>query len=108
MQHDRRLWIVCAALCLAMSGDVLTTYYGIEHAGLSEANPAVKPWLDAYGYGVLFVGKAVTIGIAFAFVGLCKSVWDDETSWVVYSPAIAMIVFNAAVTAHNGLLILSA
>lgn len=88
--------------------DIATTWYGIEHAGLYEANQNVAPLLDAYGYAVLFPLKATTVAFAVFAVRVSAWLWNDRDSWVVYSPALAVIVFNAAVAAHNASLIFGA
>ena len=42
-------------------GDVILTVAGIALFGAVEANPTVAPLLDAHGYGVLVVLKAVAL-----------------------------------------------
>lgn len=106
--HSRKGWIVFTALCVAVSGDILTTWYGIEHAGLVEANGNVKPLLDAYGYAAMIVLKAGVVGMAILSVSLCSRLWGEQVGRMVYSPAVAVVALNVAVTAYNGMLILSA
>ena len=108
MNRSRRTLAVVTLLCVAALADIATTWYGIEHAGLYEANQNVAPLLETYGYLVLFPLKAVSVLFAIAAWNICASLWDDRSSWVVYSPALAVIVFNGAVAAHNASLIFAA
>lgn len=106
--HGRRLLYVTAAVCVASLGDVATTWYGLEYAGLFEANPGTRHVLDTYGYVGMMIGKAIPATTAVVLSWLSRHLWADGESWKWYAPAIAVIVLNGLVTAYNGLLILSA
>lgn len=106
--HDRRLRYVAVAVCVASLGDVATTWYGLEYAGLYEANPGGRQLLDAYGYAGMLLGKAIPAIVAVALSGLSRHLWADGESWKWYAPAIAVIVLNGLVTSYNGMLLLSA
>lgn len=44
-----RLKSVWSAAILTQLGDIATTYYGITHVGLSEANPFMQPLIETTG-----------------------------------------------------------
>lgn len=108
MQTTRRTRIVCAALCVAAMGDVLTTWYGIESNALFEANPFVAQQLETGGYALWLSIKAVGVLATVALYGVSRRVAADGYEWVGYTAPVMWIASHAVVTAHNGMLILSA
>ena len=60
---EARLWLVAVA---ALLGDLLLTYYGIAHVGLSEANPVAASVLTGHGYAGLAAVKLVAFGVGVA------------------------------------------
>lgn len=74
---QRKEWATGGMLTVTVGGDVLTTWYGIEHAGLYEANPAVAGLLESSGYVSLVAMSAVLL----AFTGVASWAMDRWAAW---------------------------
>lgn len=106
--HDRRLLYVTAAITATAIGDVVTTVYGIESGLLYEANPYVRQQLNAGGYPLWLFVKTLGVGLTLGLYGATRRVVADGYEWAGYTAPILWIGSHAAVTAHNGMLLLSA
>lgn len=74
---ERKGWATAGILAVTVGGDALTTWYGIEHAGLYEANPAVAGLLESSGY-VSLVSMSVVL---LAFTGAVSYAMDRWAAW---------------------------
>lgn len=74
---QRKEWATAGLLTATVGGDALTTWYGIEHAGLYEANPVVLGMLESSGY-VSLVAMSVAL---LAFTGAVSYAMDRWAAW---------------------------
>jgi hypothetical protein len=108
MNTSRRTLVVLTLLVAASLGDVATTIYGIETHQLYEANPFVAQLLDAGGYGLFVIAKATAASLVFVLYAAVRTFTADGWELTGYAPVAVWIGLHAAVTAHNGMLLLAA
>jgi hypothetical protein len=93
---EARLWLLAVA---ALLGDLLLTYYGIVHAGLSEGNPFAASVLAGYGYAGL---AALKVG-AFSVAAAGRQVVPPAYRWV--APCCLAVPWLLAVAANTTLIL---
>jgi hypothetical protein len=80
-------WVLWAPFVLAALGDTVTTWYGLTHAGLMEANPLVSELARSFGLVPAMValktGMLAVFGVAYRHVA-------PEVRWAV--PVLGAVV----------------
>ncbi|WP_232701269.1 DUF5658 family protein [Halobacterium wangiae] len=93
---EARLWLVAVG---ALLGDLLLTYYGIAHAGLSEGNPLAASVLAGHGYAGLAAMKVA----AFAVAAGGRQVVPPAYRWI--APICLAVPWLLAVTVNTALIL---
>lgn len=90
---ERTLWILVG---VALVGDLLTTYYGLQ-LGLTESNPVARAALDRFGFAAMVGLKLFALGVG---VG-CRWLLPDEHGLLV--PAGLAVPWMGAVVVNLSL-----
>lgn len=94
----KKLWTTAV---VALMGDIVTTFVGIELLGIPEGNPLMIALIDSIGLlPMLFVSKGIVIMTAVLMA-------EKTSNWTWIYPSITAIVYSG-VTAHNLSLIIPA
>lgn len=97
-----------AGLVITAAGDVATTYYGLEHAGLVEKNPNSLYFIETFGLWSLVPLTAVALAVTVGLAWLTHRLYGHEYPRAWYAPCLVVIALNAVVTAQNALRIVCA
>ncbi|UPW00183.1 DUF5658 family protein [Halorussus gelatinilyticus] len=90
---ERTLWILVG---VALVGDLLTTYYGLQ-LGLTESNPVARAALDRFGFAAMVGLKLFALAVG---VG-CRRLLPDEHGLLV--PAGLAVPWMGAVVVNLSL-----
>lgn len=96
---EYRLWLVALG---ALLGDLLITYYGIAHAGLSEGNPVAASVLAGHGYAGLAALKVGAVAVAAAGRQVVPPAYRWITPGCLAAPWLLAVVANAVLIFGSG------
>ncbi|NHN59016.1 hypothetical protein G9466_08015 [Halorussus sp. JP-T4] len=92
---ERTLWILVG---VALVGDLLTTYYGLQ-LGLSESNPVARAAIRQFGFSAMVGMKLIAIGVGLG----CRRLLPERHGLLVPAglavPWLAAAVVNLALYA---------
>ncbi|MFC4450409.1 DUF5658 family protein [Halorussus aquaticus] len=84
---ERLLWLLVA---VALVGDLLTTYYGLQ-MGLSESNPVARAAIETFGFSAMVGLKLFAVGVGLG----CRRLLPDRHGLLV--PAGLAVPWTGAV-----------
>ncbi|UPV74160.1 DUF5658 family protein [Halorussus limi] len=90
---ERTLWILVG---VALVGDLLTTYYGLQ-MGLTESNPVARTAIERFGFAAMVGLKLFAVGVG---VG-CRRLLPDKHGLLV--PAGLAVPWTGAVLVNLAL-----
>ncbi|WP_240334843.1 DUF5658 family protein [Halorussus sp. MSC15.2] len=90
---ERLLWLLVA---VALVGDLLTTYYGLQ-MGLSESNPVARTAIETFGFSAMVGLKLFAVGVGLG----CRRLLPDRHGLLV--PAGLAVPWTGAVLVNLAL-----
>lgn len=90
---ERLLWILVG---VALVGDLLTTYYGLQ-LGLSESNPVARAAIEQFGFGAMVGLKLFAVGVGL----VCRRILPERHAPLV--PAGLAVPWSVAVVVNLSL-----
>lgn len=99
MNSDFKIYLVWFLVFISASGDLITTYIGIEWYGLIESNPIADSILQTTGFSGLVILK-------LAIILTCAILSDKLTygKWYYISPVLLIVIW-VLITIYNSYLI---
>lgn len=99
MNSDFKVYFIWFLVFISASGDLITTYIGIEWYGLIESNQIADSVLQTTGFSGLVILK-------FAIILICAILSDKLTygRWYYISPLLLIVIWTL-ITVYNSYLI---
>jgi hypothetical protein len=93
--RERLLWFV---VVIALVGDLLTTYYGLQ-LGLSESNPVARTAMERFGFSAMVGLHLLAVGVGLG----CRRLLPDRHALLVPAglavPWLGAVVINLSLYA---------